>query len=194
MKKIILASASPRRRELLSQAEIEYDLCIKSVDESVPDGTDAAQAAEMTAKKKAAAVSGRFPDTVVLGADTIVVLDGKIMGKPHSKQEATEMLMSLSGRRHEVITGVCLAFGGEFRTFHVVSKVKFYDLTKEEISHYVSTGEPMDKAGAYGIQGKGCTLIESIEGDYYNIVGLPVARVAREIKAIQKENGLYENN
>lgn len=192
MNKIILASGSPRRRELLQLAEVKFDVCLKSVDESVPEGTEPCLAAEMTAKKKATEVAFTCSDTIVLGADTIVVLDGHIMGKPADKEDAVQMLKTLSGREHTVITGVCLAYNGHTVTFHEESKVRFFDLTDEEIRHYVSTGEPLDKAGAYGIQGKGCVLVEKIEGDYYNIVGLPVARVVREIHKLEKQFNITE--
>ena len=185
-RKIILASSSPRRRELLKQAEIKFDICIKSVDETVPDGLTPAQGAEHTAAVKAMAVSFMNNKAIVIGADTVVVADGETLGKPQSKEDAVSMLRKLSGKEHEVITGVCLAYGDQYETFHCSSKVRFFKLTDEEIKHYVMSGEPMDKAGAYGIQGKGCTLVESIEGDFYNIVGLPIAQVARRIKEIDK--------
>lgn len=181
MKKIILASSSPRRKELLATAGIEFEIHVRDVDESIPEGTAPADAAVMTATKKANAVAGDFADCIVIGADTIVVCDKKILGKPKDSDDAVRMLHMLSGREHEVITGVCLIKGEEIRSFAKISKVRFYDLTDEEINAYVATNEPNDKAGAYGIQGLGCTLVESIEGDYFNIVGLPVAAVAREI-------------
>lgn len=184
-RKVILASSSPRRSELLKLAEVKYDICLKNVDETVPDGMEPGKAAEFTATKKASAVAEINDDAIVIGADTIVVLDGKILGKPKDKDDAYYMLRSLSGREHEVITGVCLMLNKHATTFHCVSKVKFYDLSEEEIRHYILSGEPMDKAGSYGIQGKGCVLVESIEGDYFNIVGLPVSRVVREIKKLQ---------
>lgn len=186
-RKIILASASPRRRELLKQAEIKFDICIKSVDETVPAGLSPAEGAEHTAATKAMAVSFMNERAIVIGADTVVVSDGETLGKPKDKEDAIRMLRKLSGKEHEVITGVCLAYAGQYETFHCVSKVRFFKLTDEEIKHYVMSGEPMDKAGAYGIQGKGCTLVESIEGDYYNIVGLPIAKVARRINEIDKK-------
>lgn len=182
MKKIILASASPRRKELLTVAGVEFDIVVKDVDETVPDGTLPIEAAKMTAKKKALAVAKDFEDCTVIGADTIVVTNGKILGKPADKDDACRMLRMLSGIEHEVITGVCIASGEKIDNFAVTSKVKFYELTDEEIKNYVATGEPMDKAGSYGIQGRGCTLVEKIEGDYFNIVGLPVAEVVRRIK------------
>ena len=184
MKKIILASASPRRRELLSTAGFEFEVCAADVDESVPSGTAPADAAEMTASKKALEAAKSHPDDIVIGADTIVVADGKILGKPHGKENAAEMLTMLSGKEHKVITGVCIVCNGKTETFYKESRVRFYPLSAKEISDYVATGEPMDKAGAYGIQGKGCTLVESIEGDYFNIVGLPVAAVARILKKL----------
>lgn len=181
MKKIILASSSPRRKELLKTAGIEFEIQVKEVDESVPEGTPPAEAAKMTAAKKAAAVAEDYADCVVIGADTIVVANGRILGKPKDEADAESMLRMLSGIEHEVITGVCIIRNGIPETFAQISKVKFYDLTNEEISAYVATKEPMDKAGAYGIQGLGCKLVERIEGDYFNIVGLPVAEVCRRI-------------
>lgn len=189
MRKVILASSSPRRRELLSLADIKFDICIKNIDETIEEGIDPATAAEMTAEKKAIAVAEINDEAIIIGADTIVVLDGRILGKPKDKDEAYDMLRSLSGREHTVITGVCLVLGKNIRTFHSETTVKFYDLTDDVIRHYITTGEPMDKAGAYGIQGKGCILVEKIDGDYFNVVGLPVAKLAREIKKMQEEFG-----
>ncbi|MBE6819986.1 MAG: septum formation inhibitor Maf [Ruminococcaceae bacterium] len=184
MNKIILASASPRRKELLETAGAEFEIVVAAVDETVPEGTKPENAAVMTAERKAAAVAENHKDSIVIGADTIVVAEGKILGKPADKADACRMLSMLSGVEHKVITGVCLACGDKKTTFAQVSKVKFYDLTADEINAYVETGEPMDKAGAYGIQGKGCVLVEKIEGDYFNIVGLPVARVMKEISKL----------
>ncbi len=182
MKKIILASSSPRRRELMATAGLEFEVIVKEVDESIAEGTAPVDAAKITAKKKALAVADGYPDCIVIGADTIVVANEKILGKPADEADAYAMLKMLSGIEHEVITGVCIVCGEKTENFAVVSKVKFYELTGEEIETYVATGEPMDKAGAYGIQGKGCTLVEKIEGDYFNIVGLPVAELVRKIR------------
>lgn len=182
MKKIILASASPRRKELLEIAGLEFEICVKEVDETIPKGTLPPIAAELTATKKALATAAEHPNDIVIGADTIVVDGGKILGKPHGKEDATAMLSMLSGKEHTVITGVCIACKGKTEVFHRESKVKFYPLSEKEIADYVATGEPMDKAGAYGIQGKGSLLVEGIEGDYFNIVGLPVASTVRAIK------------
>lgn len=187
MRKIILASASPRRRELLEKAEIPFNLCIKNVDETVPEGLTPEEAAMFVAEKKALAVAGVDEEAVVIGADTIVVLDGEILGKPADEEDAIKMLMRLSGREHTVITGVCLACGDKKTTFCKSSKVTFYKLERDEVKRYVRTGEPMDKAGAYGIQGKGSLFVESIEGDYFNIVGLPLASVVRELKKFEEE-------
>lgn len=187
MDRVILASSSPRRQELLSQADIKYSLCVKNIDETIPEGYTPEQAVEYLAREKAEAVSEINDEAVIIGADTVVVLDGNILGKPKNTEDAINMLMSLSGREHQVITGVCLTKGKHSRVFHVTSKVKFYEISYTEALHYVKTGEPMDKAGGYGIQGKGCVFVESIEGDYYNIVGLPIARVVRELKKIQGE-------
>lgn len=184
MKKLILASASPRRKELLSLAGYEFEVCVKSVDESVPDGTEPEKAVEITARKKALAVAGDYPNAAVIGADTVVVCDGKILGKPADTNHAKEMLSMLSGREHLVMTGVCIVHDGEIETYHAVSRVHFYELSDEDIEAYVATGEPMDKAGAYGIQGKGCVLVEKIEGDYFNIVGLPIASLNARLKKI----------
>ncbi|MBR6784902.1 MAG: septum formation inhibitor Maf [Clostridia bacterium] len=182
MKKIILASASPRRKELLTTAGVEFEVLVSDADETIPDGTAPTDAAMITAEKKSLAVAEKCTDCVVIGADTIVVLDGKILGKPKDEADAASMLRFLSGREHEVITGVCLTDGNKTEKFAQVSRVKFYELTDGEIAAYVATKEPMDKAGAYGIQGKGCVLVESIEGDYFNIVGLPVAATVRALK------------
>ena len=181
MKKIILASASPRRKELLTTAGVEFEVLVSEADETIPEGTAPRDAAMMTAEKKALAVAENR-DGIVIGADTIVVIDGKILGKPKDETDAFGMLRLLSGREHEVITGVCITDGEKTEKFAQVSKVRFYDLTDDEITAYVATKEPMDKAGAYGIQGRGCVLVESIEGDYFNIVGLPVAATVRALR------------
>lgn len=185
MKKIILASASPRRKELLTTAGVEFEVLVSQADETVPEGTAPKDAAIMTAEKKALAVAENSRDSVVIGADTIVVIDGKILGKPKDEADAADMLRTLSGREHEVITGVCITDGEKTEKFAQVSRVRFYALTEDEITAYVATKEPMDKAGSYGIQGRGCVLVESIEGDYFNIVGLPVAATVRALKAFE---------
>ncbi len=187
MRKIILASASPRRRELLTLADIKYSLCIKSVDETVPEGLTPEEGAEYTAEQKTLPVALANPDAIVIGADTIVVQGDEVFGKPADEENARRMLYRLSGKEHKVITGVCLTAGDVRVKFHETSTVRFYKLDRDEINRYIKSGEPMDKAGAYGIQGKGALLVESIEGDFYNVVGLPIARLARELRKLQSE-------
>jgi septum formation protein len=191
IKDIILASASPRRRELLAKAGVRFQVFQVKADESLTEeeAADAAQAAETLAERKAGAVvqavlaQPRLGQATVIGADTMVVLDGKIYGKPRSAEAAQATLRALSGNTHQVITGVSvwrILYGGPDEVqmgrcnFHVTSNVTFKDLSDEEIAAYVRTGESRDKAGAYGIQGEGAKLVASYEGDYDNIVGLPV--------------------
>lgn len=201
--KIVLASGSPRRRELLTGLGLDYTVLVSGVEEHVtekePDRVVeqlSAQKAQDVLQKLLSVVSrqevqiwdGR-EDLLVIGADTIVALDGQILGKPTSMKDAAEMLGWLSGRKHQVYTGVTLyhhSRGETHRhTFHECTQVRFYPMTEEEISWYISTGEPMDKAGAYGIQGLGSRFVKAIEGDYSNVVGLPVARLYQELKTMQ---------
>lgn len=182
--KIILASASPRRRELLAQAGFEFEVITSDVDEVVDPDLTPDMLVMSLAKQKAQAVAINREDFVVIGSDTVVVLDSKVLGKPKDEADAVRMLESLSGRTHEVYTGVCVAYGGGTHSFFECTRVKFCELEEEQISAYVATNEPMDKAGAYGIQGKGCVLVEGIEGDYFNVVGFPVSRFCREYKKL----------
>ena len=181
--KIILASASPRRRALLEAVGLEFEVCVSDVEEVVLPHWGADQAARELARQKAEAVAAQHPEHCVIGADTVVVIDGHILEKPVDVADAAHMLRMLSGREHRVITGVCLARGDRRRVFSQETAVRFYPLRDEEIARYVATGEPMDKAGAYGIQAFGALLVEGITGDYFNVVGLPVARVVRELEA-----------
>lgn len=180
--KIILASASPRRRELLAQAGFEFEVVTSDVEEVVDPSLTPDKLVMSLARQKAQAVAQNRADCAVIGSDTVVVLDGKVLGKPRDEADAVRMLESLSGRKHEVYTGVCIAFAGETHCFFERTSVNFCELDGEQIKAYVATGEPMDKAGAYGIQGKGCVLVEGIEGDYFNVVGFPVSRFCREYK------------
>ena len=178
---IILASGSPRRRELLEQMGIKnYRIVIPDVDEHV-EGHPAPDAlVELLSRRKAEAVGAKAgADALVIAADTVVALDGAILGKPHSREEAAAMLAALSGREHAVYTGVTVLRGDKSVTEHERTAVAFRALTGAEIDAYVSTGEPMDKAGAYGIQGVGALLITGISGDYFNVMGLPVCRLGR---------------
>ena len=182
MAEIILASASPRRKELLSTAGIECTVKVADVEEKIDDGLTPAEVVRSLALQKAQAVADKNPEAIVIGADTIVVLDDVILGKPQSEENAVEMLTSLSGRSHTVYTGVALIKGDKVRNFCEATQVEFYDLTKEDIDAYVATKDCMDKAGAYGIQTNGCVLIRKIDGDYFNVVGLPVSKVYRELR------------
>jgi septum formation protein len=171
---IILASASPRRRELLATLGVDFTVRVPEVDELLNPDEAPRCFAERLAREKAAAV---VPDGVVIAADTIVVYAGKILGKPSDAAEARGMLSALSGRIHEVITGVCVAGATRVEVFSVVTRVEFRRLTGTEIAEYVATGEPMDKAGSYAIQGGAAPMIRAIEGSYTNVVGLPLCEL-----------------
>ncbi|MCD9022717.1 Maf family protein [Cohnella silvisoli] len=183
--KLILASASPRRQELISLLGLPVRILPSRVDEDTPDHWSPVQIVEGLSLRKALAVKEELqsPDdvsSIIVGSDTIVVLNGKVMGKPRDVQDAEQMLERLAGELHEVYTGVtCLRVSDErIVTSHRITKVKMRSLTADQISRYVATGEPMDKAGAYGIQEIGSLLVESIEGCYFNVVGLPVSLLA----------------
>ena len=178
---IILASNSPRRRELLGQMGIkDFKVAAPNVDESVEDGLSPAEIVEQLSLRKARAAAKKAgPSDLIIAADTVVALDGKVLGKPHSEEEAFAMLSALSGREHHVYTGVTVLRGEEAATQHEETAVSFRDVGPEEIRGYIATGEPMDKAGAYGIQGLGALLVSGICGDYCNVVGLPVFRLGR---------------
>ena len=176
---LILASGSPRRRELLSLITDEFEILVSGCDEFVPEGTPAEKVPAILAEQKALAVAKLCPEDTVIGSDTVVVLNNEIFGKPKDKSHARAMLKALSGKRHFVYTGVAVAEKGEVRSFVQKTEVEFYELSDETIEKYIATGEPMDKAGAYGIQGKGSVLVKGIVGDYFNVMGLPVAETAR---------------
>ncbi len=177
---IILASQSPRRKELLGRMGIrDFETISPNVDESVFHGLPPEELVRRLSAEKAAAVAGRAgEDAIVIAADTVVALEGAVLGKPADELDAFKMLSALSGVRHQVYTGVTVCRGGEKQTAHEVTDVTFRELSEEEIEHYIATGEPMDKAGAYGIQGYGALLIQGISGDYYNVMGLPVCRLS----------------
>lgn len=181
---IILASGSPRRRELLERMGVrEFTVLSPDVDESLEAGLSPAEQVERLSLRKAEAARAQAaPGSLIIAADTVVALDGAILGKPADEGEAFRMLSALSGVRHQVYTGVTVARDGETRTEHQVTSVDFRPLEAEEVELYIATGECMDKAGAYGIQGYGALLIEGIHGDYYNVMGLPVACLARMLK------------
>ena len=183
---MILASASPRRRQLLEEAGIAFRAVPAHIDERAVHAAEPQELVRLLACDKARAVAAqegaREP---VIGSDTIVVADGRVLGKPADPDDARAMLRMLSGRAHEVMTGVCIWLpDGRERTFVERVRVTFYELTDAEIDAYVASGEPMDKAGSYGIQGRGRLLVRGIEGDYYAVVGLPIARLVRELRAL----------
>ena len=184
---LVLASASPRRQELLRNAGIEFAVHPANVVEIPRDGEAPRAFAERMAREKALAVLALRPNDLVLGADTVVVVDGEILGKPRDAADATRMLRLLSGREHEVITAVCVA-GPKLKTEITGSEateVVMNALSDDDIRDYVASGEPMDKAGAYAIQGRASRWISRIEGDYFNVVGLPVARVQRILEEVR---------
>ena len=209
--RLVLASASPRRRELLSQIELEFTVMPSTKEENAKT-TEAGALVQELSRQKAVDIweqlSGgqgqnpdadqeqiseetqepnlngkRQPELLVIGADTVVCCEGKILGKPHSREAAAEMLTALQGRSHEVYTGVTLYSQSETVTFFECTQVEFYPMTEVEISEYIDSKEPMDKAGAYGIQGLGARFVKGIRGDYNNVVGLPVGRLYQELKS-----------
>ena len=209
--RLVLASASPRRRELLSQIGLEFTVMPSTKEENAKT-TEAGALLQELSRQKAVDIweqlSGgqgqnpdadqeqiseetqepnlngkRQPELLVIGADTVVCCEGKILGKPHSREAAAEMLTALQGRSHEVYTGVTLYSQSETVTFFECTQVEFYPMTEVEISEYIDSKEPMDKAGAYGIQGLGARFVKGIRGDYNNVVGLPVGRLYQELKS-----------
>ena len=209
--RLVLASASPRRRELLSQIRLEFTVMPSTKEENAKT-TEAGALVQELSRQKAVDIweqlSGgqgqnpdadqeqiseetqepnlngkRQPELLVIGADTVVCCEGKILGKPHSREAAAEMLTALQGRSHEVYTGVTLYSQSETVTFFECTQVEFYPMTEVEISEYIDSKEPMDKAGAYGIQGLGARFVKGIRGDYNNVVGLPVGRLYQELKS-----------
>lgn len=180
---IILASASPRRKELLGYITEKFECIPADIDETLPAGIPAEESAEYLACMKASHIARNHAESVVIGCDTVVVYNGKVFGKPADEKEAEEMLKALSGKKHQVITGVCLCCKDSRYSFSETTEVEFFSLTDEEIKSYISTGSPMDKAGAYGIQDGALLPAKSISGDYFNVVGLPAGRLKRELSA-----------
>lgn len=182
---LILASASPRRKELLERIGIEdFEVRVPEVEENFPEGLSPEEIVKYISREKAEAARkqwGREP--VIITADTMVFLDDRRLGKPHNEQEALEMLTALQGRRHMVCTGVTVCQGEKILTEAESTGVVFRPAEKRELLAYIATGEPMDKAGAYGVQGKGALLVERLEGDFFNVMGLPVLRLSRMLSA-----------
>jgi septum formation protein len=182
MTRVVLASGSPRRRDILTALGLRFDVRPPDVNETLRPGEDALDAARRLAQEKAAAVEADA-DELVIAADTIVVLDGELLGKPSGPAEAALMLGRLAGRSHEVITGLALRIGGDVRSVTTRTSVTFRSLDRAEVAAYVATGEPLDKAGAYGIQGYGSALVERIDGDFFNVMGLPVPALLALLRA-----------
>ena len=178
---LILASGSPRRHELLTTAGIPHEIRVPQTDESLPPHIESRRAVALLSQRKAAAALSISPesDALILAADTVVAVDGEILGKPHSEEEARQMLRRLSGRSHTVCTGVTIADRYQSVTAVEVTAVHMREILPAEIDAYVASGDPMDKAGAYGIQGKAGIFVSGIDGDYFNIVGLPICLVGR---------------
>ncbi len=187
MEHIILASASPRRKEILSLADLSFEVMPSNVREVITKEAPNEVVMELSSQKARDIWNKIKEKKIVVGADTVVSYDGKILGKPADEEDAARMLSMLSGSMHRVYTGVTIICEGKEISFYEETKVYFYPLDDEEIQAYIRTGEPMDKAGAYGIQGKAAVFIRGIEGDYYNVVGFPIARFMREMKKIQSE-------
>ena len=206
--KIILASGSPRRKELLAQAGYDFVIEVSDADENIQADSPGTLVEELSHRKAgavakqhmAAAADAAAPGQemyTIIGADTVVAVDGRVLGKPDGEEGAVEMLRSLSGRTHQVYTGVSLLLLEEGRLvaeekFHVCTDVTMREISDEEIRWYVSTGEPMDKAGAYGIQGKAAVFISGIHGDYYNVVGLPLCETVSRLRRMWKEKDIHE--
>jgi septum formation protein len=175
--RVVLASASPRRRQLLDLIGIAHEVHPANIDETQRPREAPRRHAERLAREKASAVATRDPDLITIGADTVVVINRKVLGKPVDTEQAALMLELLSGREHTVITAVAVSRGKKLRSAIEEVRVKFRRLRDDEIQAYIATGEPMDKAGAYGIQGFGATIVERIEGDYFAVMGLPLVRL-----------------
>ncbi len=182
-KKIILASQSPRRKQLLQQAEIEFEVVVMPTDETFPKELNVEDAVLHIATQKATVVQDLHPNAIVIAADTIVVLENEIIGKPKNEMDAIAILTKLSGKKHRVITGVCMLQNKDTKIFYSTTYVQFHTLTIKQIQHYITNYKPYDKAGAYAIQEWiGAIGIASIEGDYYNVMGLPINKVVKVLE------------
>lgn len=183
--KLVLASGSPRRAEILKSVGWDFEKAIPDVDESIIAGESSEEYVERLAREKANAVSSRYDGRIVLAADTTVVIDGEIIGKPVDLDDARGMIAKLAGNWHAVLTGVAVSFDGEAKTGIQSTRVKFASMSDKEIDFLVEKGDPLDKAGAYAVQAQAALFIEGIEGDYWNVVGLPISLVYRLVAAIK---------
>lgn len=184
--RIILASASPRRRELMKYITEDFTAVAIDCDENLPYGINPLEASEYLANLKALEANRLYPDDIVIGCDTTVIMGNNILGKPKNKEECIACMQYLSGCTHQVVTGCSLMYRDKNESFSEVTDVTFRELSKEEIEHYAATEEPYDKAGGYGIQGKGSDFIFNINGDFFNVVGLPVTRLFQKLKKFAK--------
>ena len=187
MKRFILASASPRRKEILANAGYSFEIIVSDADENITEALSPEKTVEELARRKAMAVLGDNEDAVVFGCDTVVAVDGKILGKPTDDEDAFNMLSMLSGKTHTVSTGVCICSKEKTEMFSNTTEVEFHRLSEETIRSYIATGECSDKAGSYGIQGYGNVLVKEIKGDYFSVMGLPVSEASR----VLSEFGIY---
>ncbi len=184
---VILASSSPRRREIMSILTDDFICIPPDINEIAPSDIELELKPQYIATQKAKYISKGHRDAMVIGCDTSVIIDGKILNKPVNTEHARRMLRLLSGNTHKVITGCCINYRGLERCFSVSTEVEFFELTENEIESYVNTTEPYDKAGGYGIQSHGALFVKGINGDYYNVVGMPISRIAREASELLME-------
>lgn len=182
MNNVILASASPRRKELLKLIFSDFQIIPSNTEEIIPDNIPINEAPQYLAMLKAKDIAATHCDSLIIGADTCVILNDKILGKPKDSSDAYNMLSLLSGNTHKVITGCAIIKGKKSLSFTVTTLVEFYPISKEEIEKYILSNEPFDKAGGYGIQGKGGLFVKKIDGDYFNVVGLPIAHLKNNLK------------
>ncbi|MFV0382094.1 MAG: Maf family protein [Breznakia sp.] len=188
MIRLMLASASPRRKTIWTQVQLDFTIRASPIEEVLDNSLPIAKAIENIAVQKIAPIVEDFFNAMVVGCDTVVVKDGTVLKKPKDKQEAKQMLKQLSNATHQVISGVAISYKGKMHQFSEISEVCFYPLRDEDIDIYINSAEPFDKAGAYGIQGKGCIFVKSICGDYNNIVGFPMSRFLREVEQVYGVN------
>lgn len=186
-RRLILASASPRRQELLQDLSYPFDIVAADCEEYFDRFLPIASAIEQIARQKALTVWEQHPEAVVLGADTMVCYKDQMMGKPENREDAYRMLKQLSGKTHTVVSGVAIVWKGKAELFHEKTSVTFYELEEELLERYLDSNEPYDKAGAYGIQGMGKLFVRELRGDYFNVMGLPIAAVYRHLKAYLKK-------
>lgn len=185
-RKIILASQSARRRELITYIFDSFDVIPSDADETPPENVSPEDIPEILSVRKAMSVAKKYPEAVVIGCDTVVILDGAIFGKPKDEAEAFLTLKALSGRTHTVVSGVCICCEGKNMSFSQSTEVTFYPLSDSDILRYISESSPLDKAGAYGIQDRGGLFVKKINGDHYNVIGFPVARLKIELERFEK--------